>query len=196
MERELFNKLPYEKQVKFENMALRNVMLEFYMKEWESDMRAYFTLRPIYINPCGDEIRYYTDSYSVVQTCGKHLFASLTFSGSFSKHGFYSSNIFYDDFYFSVDQERARQMYNTLKWIENKIKKTEMEIFEDGYHKSFAEYTTAVMFALNAASGVIRDNDTNTRSQPLMILDFVAALKDIEDGLTIKYSKEQETENA
>lgn len=196
MERETFNKLPYEKQVKYENMALRNVMLEFYVKEWESDMRAYLTLRPIYINPSGDEIRYYTDSYSVVQTCGKHLFASLTFGGHVSSYGVHSHNISYDDFYFSVDLERAKQMYNTLKWLENKIKKTEMEIFEHGYHKSFAEYTTAIMFAMNAASGVIRDNVSNERGEILSILDFIDAVKDIEEGLMSKYSEDKETENA
>lgn len=194
MDKEQFNKLPYEKQTELEKLALRAMYLELYVKEWESDKRAMLTLRPIYQNPYGDEFRYYTDNYSVIQMCGKHLFANLQFSGHVSTHGSSSFHIHYEDFYYSVDLERAKAMYNTLNWLERKMREAEEELFGNGYYKSFSNFATTALFASGSIGGAVRDENDQTRTV-FGAGDFVDHIINIENGLVEKFA-ESEAVNA
>lgn len=192
MDRELFNKLPFEKQQKLENMCLRSILLELHVKEWEDDKRAYLSVRPMYRNPSGDELRYYTDNYQVVRTCGKHMFAALKFSGHVSSYGSSGFDVFYDDFYFSVNLERAQQMHNTLKWIERRVAEEVNELFEHGYSRTFTEYITAVVFAIGAVGGIVQD-DMQERTQ-LDLDEFLEAVAKIEGDLLAKFAPVEETQ--
>jgi hypothetical protein len=192
MDSKSFNELPYEKQTKLENMSLRNVYLEFQIKEWENDNRAYLSFRPLYVEPSGGELRYYTDYRAVVQACGKHLFAALKFSCSLSRHGTNGFDAFYDDFFYSVNLERAKQMSTTLNWLERKIAEFASELLEHGYYKTCEEYITSVMFAMNAVGGIVLD--ANNQRTILDLEKFLAHISDVEQKLLTKYAKVEESE--
>ena len=188
MEQEMFNKLPYETQTKLENLAMKCMLLELTVREHERDNFAILTVRPMYKNPYGDEYRHYTDSYSVVRACGKHLFASMQFTGSTNSSHSYGFDVSYDDFYYSVDLERAKQMYNTLKWLDKRISEEAGEMFKYGSPNSFAEYITAVSIAIGATGGIVRDQH-NERIEHPTVDGFLDHVTSIEQTLQEKYAQ-------
>ena len=191
MDKELFNKLPYEKQTKLENMALRSMLLEFSVKEYDSDKYATLNVRPMYKDPYGDEYRCYNDNYSVVKACGKHLFANMQFVGHVNANGSSSFTVSYEDFYYSVGIERAKNMYNTLKWLDKRIHEEADELYEYGSYSTFSEYITAVTFAIDALGGLIVKGKERKEAGLEELFTYIAKT---ETELQAKYAPVEEAE--
>lgn len=191
MDKEAFYNLSMEQQDKLEKVALKNVFLEFSIKDYQEDERAVLTVRPMYRNPAGGEFRYYTDNYSMIKACGKHLFANLHVTGHVSKYGSRVSHITYNEFYYSINLERAKEMYTTLKWLERRVTEECNDLYPHQYGSahSFTEYVVAVAIAIGAAGGLVYDPQNGHRLTYNDISDFIGSVEQIEQDFVAKYAE-------
>lgn len=195
MEREMFDKLPYNKQLELERLYFRNILFGFTLRESPQSDYVTLAVRPMFKAPVGEnEYRYYNETSDQVIANGKHLFSELVFKGSISDWGgSYAWDVGYSDVH-RVDQRLAKLMYNTLKWLDRKMREVAEWSFDTGVYSSYAEFITTAARAMCVVGGLLFDESSRTYRQ-ISLSELLEHIAETEEHYVNKLTAKDEPED-